>query len=215
MEISTSSNTSNIDFQTVVEQESLSNDDFMQLLLTELKYQDPTDPMDSKSMLDQTLQMSTIEANNSNVKALANLESSYAATERLSSIDLIGKYIETGDQNIELEDSVSNFSVFFAEDVSSGTIDIKDDEGQIVASLEISSIPSGTMVFNWDGTGTNGEQLSDGTYSTEVSAFNLEGKAMDAKSGIYQVSSLEFTDGDIIAVSGSNKININDVDKVW
>ncbi len=50
-------------YTTGVSNDKLTNDDFLKLMLTELKYQDPTKPMDSASMMDSQLQMSSIETN--------------------------------------------------------------------------------------------------------------------------------------------------------
>ena len=65
---------------TAVSNDKLTNDDFLKLLLEEMKMQDPTKPMDSTALMDSQLKMSTIEANNDMSASLAALTKSYAAS---------------------------------------------------------------------------------------------------------------------------------------
>jgi len=213
MEVTNNINNSN--FQTAVEKESLSNDDFMKLLLTELKYQDPTKPMDSKAMIDQTMQMSTIEANNTNVKALTSMQNSFASTQMLNSVSLIGKHIDTGNRDLNLQDSISEFSILFEENVSTGSIYIKDQAGAIVNTLNIDDLTSGTTTFSWDGKDSNENQLSDGIYTLTVDAKNSDNKPIDANIGTYVVSSLEFNGDNVTVVANDYKIDPNSVKKIW
>ncbi len=215
MEITNATTLSSSSYQTAVEQESLSNDDFMQLLLTELKYQDPTKPMDTKAMIDQTMQMSTIEANNANAKAMVDMQNSFASTQMLNSVNLIGKHIDTGDRSINLSSASSTFSVLFDQDVSTGIITIKDANGTTVNTLDISGVNAGETTFNWDGKDSSDIQLNDGTYTLEVQALNSSGQDIDANIGTYLVSALEFNDGDITVVANDYKINLNNVTKIW
>ena len=50
-------------YTTAVSNDKLTNEDFLNLMLEEMKMQDPTSPMDSSSMLSSQMQMSSIETN--------------------------------------------------------------------------------------------------------------------------------------------------------
>ena len=108
MELNSVTNSQSKSFTTAVEQEGLSNEDFMKLFLTQLQNQDPTKPMDTQSMLDQTMQMSTIEANNTNIKALESMKNSFNSSQMLGSVDLIGKHIDIGDNGVTLSNQLAN-----------------------------------------------------------------------------------------------------------
>jgi flagellar basal-body rod modification protein FlgD len=79
-----------------VSNDELTNDDFLRLLLEEMKMQDPTKPMDSQKMMDTQLQMSTIEANMEMSKAMTSLQTSYANSALSTAAGLIGNIIEDG-----------------------------------------------------------------------------------------------------------------------
>ena len=79
-----------------ISNDKLTNDDFLKLLLEEMKMQDPTKPMDSKALMDSQLQMSQIEANNDMAKAMQNLSYSYKVSNLSTSANMINHIIEDG-----------------------------------------------------------------------------------------------------------------------
>ncbi|RXJ56253.1 flagellar hook assembly protein FlgD [Candidatus Marinarcus aquaticus] len=82
-----------------ISNDKLTNEDFLQLMLQELKLQDPTKPMDSTQMMDSQLQMSTLETNMATIDAMKSLQSSFAQTALSSASNIIGQIIETGEMS--------------------------------------------------------------------------------------------------------------------
>ncbi len=78
-----------------VSNDKLTNDDFLKLMLKELELQDPTKPMDSKSMMDTQLKMSTIESNMGMANSMTALQQSFAQTSLSSATNVMGKLVET------------------------------------------------------------------------------------------------------------------------
>jgi len=79
-----------------ISNDKLTNNDFLKLLLEEMKMQDPTKPMDSKALMDSQLQMSQIEANNDMSKAMQELSLSYKTSNLATSANMINHIIENG-----------------------------------------------------------------------------------------------------------------------
>jgi len=77
----------------------LTNNDFLELMLTEMKMQDPTKPMDSQQLMDSQLKMSTIESNLEMSESMKALQKSYAASALSTAASIIGKMIEDGSEN--------------------------------------------------------------------------------------------------------------------
>jgi len=86
-------------YTTAISNDKLTNNDFLKLLLEEMKQQDPTNPMDSKAMMDSQLQMSTIEANQKMTKAMTSLQQSYENSSLATSASMIGRTVEDGSIN--------------------------------------------------------------------------------------------------------------------
>jgi len=77
----------------------LNNDDFLKLMLEEMKQQDPTKPMDSAALMDSQLKMSTIESNNAMAESMSALQKAYAASSLATAANLINKVVENGETN--------------------------------------------------------------------------------------------------------------------
>ncbi|MFA6789599.1 MAG: flagellar hook capping FlgD N-terminal domain-containing protein, partial [Arcobacteraceae bacterium] len=88
-------------YTTSVSSEGLQSEDFLTLMLTELSMQDPTNPVDSASMLDTQLQLSTLEANLATVEAMESLQTSFQQSALSSASSMIGSIIETSDLDDE------------------------------------------------------------------------------------------------------------------
>ena len=81
--------------------DNLESDDFITLMLTELSMQDPTDPVDSSSMLDDQLSMQTLETNISLSESMSTLATSFEQSNLSTSAGLIGNIVETGETDDE------------------------------------------------------------------------------------------------------------------
>ena len=84
-------------YTTAVSNDTLTNDDFLKLMLEEMKQQDPTEPMDSGALLDSQLQMSQIQTNADMATAMEELTASYQASNLSTAAGLIGNVVETGE----------------------------------------------------------------------------------------------------------------------
>lgn len=83
-------------YTTAISNDKLTNDDFLKLLLEEMKMQDPTEPMDSQRLMDSQLKMSTIQANVDMSTAMTSLQAAYANSALSNAASLIGKIVEDG-----------------------------------------------------------------------------------------------------------------------
>ena len=84
-------------YTTALSNDKLESLDFITLMLTELKLQDPTNTVDSSSMLDTQLQLSNLEANTATVAAMESLQSTFEQSALTSSAGMIGNIVENGD----------------------------------------------------------------------------------------------------------------------
>ncbi len=84
-------------YTTALSNDKLESSDFITLMLTELKLQDPTNTVDSSSMLDTQLQLSNLEANTATVAAMESLQSTFEQSALTSSAGMIGNIVENGD----------------------------------------------------------------------------------------------------------------------
>ncbi|MCT7484499.1 flagellar hook assembly protein FlgD [Aliarcobacter cryaerophilus] len=79
-----------------VSNDSLTTNDFLKLMIEELKLQDPTKPMDSSKMLSTQMQMSTLNANMEMIKALQSIQTAFTQSSLSTAVGVIGKDVENG-----------------------------------------------------------------------------------------------------------------------
>ncbi len=193
----------------------LGKDDFLKLLLVELKYQDPTEPMDSEKILSQTSQLATLEASENTNKALEQLAASMGASTQFNTIAAIGKIADTGSNAIVFEDgSAAEFEMYFPHDVASGSVSILDANGNTVDTIAINTSDKGIQSFAWDGL-VNGSKVDDGMYYVTASYSDASGAMHESRVGTYPIESVRFEDGEALAKIGSGYIPFESIKEIF
>ena len=83
-------------YTTAISNDQLGNDDFLKLMIQELKLQDPTKPMDSAKMLSTQMQMSSISTNQEMIKAMQSMQTAFTQSSLSNASGIIGKNVEDG-----------------------------------------------------------------------------------------------------------------------
>ncbi len=193
---------------------TLGKDDFLKLLLVQLKYQDPTEPMDSDKILSQTSQLAALEASTNTNKALEDLTASLGNSLQFSTISAIGKIADTGSNAITVEEgSETEFQLYFSNDVSSGTINILDVNGNTVDSIALNGSDNGVHNFTWDGK-VNGESVEDGLYYVTANYNDTTGNTHETRVGTYPIESVRFEEGNALVKLGSSYVPMDSIKEI-
>lgn len=151
----------------------MNQSDFLQLLTTQLKDQDPTQPMDNSQMAAELAQFATLNTTqdiDTNLQTLSsNLSSGMQTSQVLSAANLVGKQVLVPSTTLDYAGSAVNgaVNVTTAGDV---VVTIKDSNGNTVNSVDLGNQQVGLTQFSWNGTDSNGNAVANGTYS--ISANN-------------------------------------------
>ena len=149
---------------------------FLTLLTTQLKYQDPLDPMDTAEFTNQLVQYSSVEQAIQTNEKLDSLLSMNIANLGAQAVSYIGKVAQVLGNVMPLEGGKAKATYTLDKNVVSTTIVVKDMNGNIVYS-EQGKVTSGTHEFTWDGKDSNGNQLEDGAYQIIVNPKVASGEA--------------------------------------
>lgn len=194
----------------------LSKDDFMKLFLTELQYQDPTEPMDTEKILAQTSQLATLESADNTNQALSDLSAALGASQQFSTIAAIGKTADLGSDAIALDKgTVSSFEVYFPKDISQGTVTISDADGNTVGTIDVAENPAGVYKFDWDGRDVNGNQADSGIYHVNANYSDPDGNVLQTRLGAYPIESVRFENGNTLVKLGSSYVPLENVVEVY
>ena len=194
----------------------LGKDDFMKLLLTELQYQDPTNPMDSEKMLTQTSQLATLEASDNTNKALESLSRTLTQSASLSVISAIGKMASLQNDAILLpEKGDTTFDIYLPESISEGTVRIEDDQGRLIKSFPVESMAPGLHTFEWDGDDNGGGRAEAGAYHAKLDYTGSDGKRAVSASGTYPIESVRFDHGEPLLKVGSQYLPMTQIKEIY
>ena len=198
------------------EDSSLGKDDFLKLLIAQLSAQDPLDPMGAQDFSAQLAQFTALEQMtnvNSNLEILQKLQ---AASHNTSSLNLIGKTVESyGNAFRHSANSSETLSYSLASDAESVRIDIFDITGSQIDMVRVDNQTQGKNNASWDGSDKHGNPLPAGTYSFTVKADNQAGVpiAVDTfSSGL--VSDVVFGEDETYVIVNGKELPISTIKRV-
>ncbi len=169
----------------------LGQDEFMDLMVAQMKNQDPMDPMDNGAFLAQIAQFSTVTGIDELNSSFDGLSSSITSDQGLQAASLVGRTVVvptdaavlgaggTVQGEISLPASTSNLSV-----------SISDSNGVLVRRIDLNTQQAGQVPFSWDGL------LEDGTY---------------ADPGVYQIRAEAPINGESQALATQVQANVDSV----
>ncbi len=176
--------------------------DFLLLLTTQLKNQDPLEPMDSGEFTSQLVQFASVEQQISQNRNLEELIKINQVNRAASVVSFLGKRIEaTGDTTV-LANSYAEWNYSLPEVAEDVTLTITDSDGETVFETTGEGT-IGAHKFVWDGLDQSGEPLPEGQYTLTVAATDVEGEAIVATTTIVgHVTGMETMDDDLILSIG-------------
>ena len=195
----------------------LDKEAFMKLFLKELEMQDPTDPMDSGKMLEQTAYLSTMEMNQNMQQTLTTLSKSLDKNSALGAVEAIGKMGDTGQRyiNVTDDDKKASFDLYFGNDIQSGTVYIKDKYGNTVKTIPIDAHTKGVLNFDWDLTNSNGQRVPNNTYEVTAEYTSPDGQMHKSALGAYPIESVKFENGETYVKMGGNYYPLSQVKEIY
>jgi flagellar basal-body rod modification protein FlgD len=148
-------------------------DDFLKLLVTQMKYQDPMNPMDSAQMTSQIAQLNTVEGINQLNATVTSLQASLMASQSMQSASLIGKTILADGNSINLLNGTANLSMRLEGAAESVVVDVINASGRIIKSTDLGANAAGIKSFTWDGSTNEGGTAPNGQYTFQINAKKL------------------------------------------
>lgn len=198
---------------------SLSKDDFLRLLMTQLQNQDPTNPMDSQQFAAQLAQFNTVEQLtnlNSGMTSLNKTQQSVGqALSNTMAASLTGKVVKgrsdalqvTPGQNTDVKFNLSNT----AADVK---LTITDSSGNVVRTADLKNRGAGDQSWTWDGKNDSGSQLPAGTYHVSIDASNGSSKVNSYSYIQGKVSQVQYSKSGVTLLVNGVGISMGNIESV-
>lgn len=147
--------------------------EFLTLLVAQMKNQDPTNPMDNSQLTSQLAQISTLNGIEQLNTTLGSISGQIDNSQQLQSASLIGRGVMVpGTTILSGSGTTTPFGVDLGQAATSATATITDSTGKVVKTVELGALSAGVHTFTWDGTSTDGTAAGDGSYQVSISAVN-------------------------------------------
>ena len=170
--------TSGVAFNAASDKTSLANNfnSFLTLLTTQLRNQNPLDPLDTNQFTQQLVQFAGVEQQINMNQQLTSLVTLQKANQVTSAMSFLGATATVDGASTKLASGKATWS-FAVDKPSNGTITIKDANGQTAYSGAF-PLNAGTQAFSWDGRGANGNKWPDGAYTLSITAKDANGQSV-------------------------------------
>jgi flagellar basal-body rod modification protein FlgD len=175
---------------------------FMTLLITQIRNQDPLNPMENAEFTSQLAQMETVNGITQLNKTLQALSGQMDMTQSMQAATLIGKEvlvtgnkISTGSSPDDPNTKVATpFGIDLISPAEKVKVAILDGSGKAVRNVELGPVNAGVVSLEWDGLNDSGEPVPDGAYTLDVSGVGADGSAVGVEALTYgQVSSIAYS----------------------
>jgi len=177
--------------------DALGRDDFLNMLVTQLQYQDPLNPMDSTDFTAQLAQFSSLEQLTNMSDQLKNLAAAQTALNNSQAVAYIGRTVLSEGNATQITDAQAEaLQVSLEAPAAEVFVSVYDATGALRSTFSADAMAAGRGTIEWAGTDMDGNALPDGTYWFEVAAVDRAGDEVAASplsSG--RVSGVAFEDG--------------------
>jgi flagellar basal-body rod modification protein FlgD len=191
--------------------------DFLTLFTTQLKNQDPLDPVKNEAFVAQLAQFSQLEATVTMSQTLADFVTSMSGERMMSSANLIGKTVSVPDGPALLVGGVPVQGVVNLPTGAEGVkFEVYDARGALVRSQILGPQTVGDMTWSWDGKSDAGDAAVNGSYKFKATAVS-QGKTTNpaVSTMVYVTSVSQDTDKSmLLQVQGGKTLRLADVQRI-
>lgn len=196
----------------------LSKDSFLKLLLTQMKMQNPLNPFDASTMMQQMAQLTGLSASEEMVKSVDQLKVNLGTSQVLEAAQVVGKDIQILSDKLQLQDNKgAQGSVIVPRGVEQIELTIQDGRGNPIKTIKLSAPSEGVLDFSWDGLDEKSNPVATGFYKIEAKSLIGDQEIKLNTAAKVRVNSVAFDKANgsvILNVDGLGGIPMGDVVKI-
>lgn len=186
---------------------------FLKLLVTQLKNQDPLNPLDNAQLTSQLAQMSTVSGIEKLNSAFEAMLAQSGSSQVLQSASLIGRTVLVPGNALGVKQGVDvPFALDMPGAADSVKVTVKSASGDVVRTFDLGALQPGVKTLSWDGKTDSGVAVAEGTYTFSVVAMAAEAGVASAALTYANVASVaQSGTGVSLDLGGNRKASLGDV----
>jgi len=198
---------------------TMGQSEFLTLFTTQLKNQDPTDPVKNEAFVAQLAQFSQLEATTAMKTSMDSMVSSMSNDRMLGAAGLMGKQVAVPDGPVEVTNTtVAQGTINLPAGADGIQLQVFDSNGILVRTQIMGAQPPGDVTLSWDGMTDGGTAAANGTYRY-VASVNSKGvmskPTVNTYATVTAVKSAGTADGAmLLEVAGGKTVNLADVKRI-
>lgn len=200
-------------------------DQFLTLLVTQLRNQDPLNPMQNAELTSQLAQISTVEGITNLNNTLLAISGQVDVSQSMNAAALIGRGVLVPGSDISLgtdaqdptKRTATPLGIDLQGDAANVTVKVLDKDGNVVRTMTLVDQKTGVLDVTWDGKNDGGQDVVDGKYTFTVAATDAEGERVSADALQYgQVSGVAYgTNGLRLQLGMGKQASMLDIRKIY
>jgi flagellar basal-body rod modification protein FlgD len=189
---------------------------FLTLLMAQMQNQDPLNPLDNAQITSQMAQLSTVTGIEKLNATMAQLLAGYAESQAMQAAGMVGRNVMIAGNNLPMAEGQSVGGATLASPADAVQIEIKNEAGKIVNTVDLGKRDAGTFYFTWDGTDADENVLPDGNYTFSIKATANGQKVDAAPMQIGTVSAaIRGTNGFLLDLGSFGQVAFSDVLQIF
>ena len=190
-------------------------DRFLKLLVTQMKNQDPLNPLDNAQVTTQLAQINTVSGIEKLNTTVQGLSTSLLANQSVQSAAMIGRQVYATGSYINLADGKATGAVNLTQPADRVYVSIADQAGTIIRRMELGSAGTGVSGFEWDGRTDAGTAAPAGAYVFQVVAARGNASIPAEPVMLGKVDGVSLTTGGMkLNLQGGGSIGMTDVKQI-
>lgn len=200
----------------------LNQSDFIELLVAQVKNQDPTKPMDPSQFMTQLTQSTMVNGLQNMQTSFDELSTKLTSDQSLKAAGLVGKSVLLpGGQGLLTSGETISGEISLEQQSSNVNLVIYNIRGEQVRTLPLGGHDAGTVQFKWDGFADDGSISPPGNYLVTADASingNQQGVEVLLENRIYSISINQGSDdslqGTLLNLSNGQSVSLDDVRRI-
>ncbi|NJN50889.1 MAG: flagellar hook assembly protein FlgD [Gammaproteobacteria bacterium] len=155
--------------------QELGKNQFLELMITQLKHQDPLNPAQNEDFIAQLAQFSSLEGIENLNKSVDSMATAMRATVTMEAAALVGRSVLVPTDRTFMQGANLVGSVNVTESTSNLVVEVSSPSGELIRRIDVGPAAVGANRFLWDGLDASGEAQSPGVY--RIRAYAAQGES--------------------------------------